>query len=178
MFKKILLSIVIIATAGTTAVLGTQALADDTAVLGASTYSTNSVNLKISKTGAPGSFAESVDGFDTNLKLSPGKSVTQTVYLKNESEADALKISAQATNVAGTIDAGDVKIKFVKSGTATETTNSALSTWANSLKALGTDFNLPIGATQQYDIVISLDSTAVQGDFTFGFNFKGENVAP
>ena len=78
---------------------------------------------------------------------------------------------------ASNIDPSKVNIKFVKhaSTPAVETTNSALTTWAGTApKAFGTDFNIAAGDTQQYDMVVSLSSTAPEGTFSFSFVFTGD----
>jgi hypothetical protein len=185
MFKKLIFSLVILATAASTAVMGTQALVSDSVALGASTYSTGTVDLTISKTGEEGSYVDSVAGF-TDVTINPGDSIIHPIWLKNESAIGSLKIYGQATveTVEGevvNIDPGKVSIKFVKHGSdpVEETSNSSLTTWANSKKAFGTGstFNLPAGSAQQYDMIVTLSSTAPEGTFSFSFVFTGDYVA-
>jgi len=184
MFKKILLSLLIIFTASTTTTMGTHALVSDSATLGVSTYSTGSVDLKISSTGEDGSFQDSIDGF-SNVTLYPGDSVTHRIYLKNESSTGALKLSGQAfiEQVEGeleNIDPTKVSIKFIKVDSGDPpiaTSNSGLTTWAGDTpKSFGTteNFALPADTTQAYDMVISLSSTAPDGAFSFSFIFSGD----
>ena len=128
MFKKILLSLGTIAAIGGIAVMGTQALLSDEVTLTANTFSTGSVDLRIS---VGSGWGETQEGFTVTGML-PGDTSQHELWLQNNNSGADLEISAQATNRTGTLSRHDILIRFI----AVESDNTPISGGTDIAKTL------------------------------------------
>lgn len=178
MIKKLLLSLLIIVGVGASAFAATKALLSDQATLGASTFSTGTVDLLISN-GQTGTFAESQPGYTGSLL--PGQKVTKYLRLKNDSTDADFAIAAQATNVTGSLNTDDVIVTFTPVNTSEVAVGDhvakTLTQWVATPTSLGLP-NIPDGNTQEYQMDIMLNENVTTGgaSIVFSFVFTGEQV--
>ena len=181
MVKKLLLSLFIIATVGTTGVTATRALLSDQAVLSANTFSTGTVDLVIAKGQSGGSFEGNTVGFTETLL--PGEKFTNYFRLKNQSADAHFSVAAQAAAISGTINHSDVVITFTAVNTSENPIGASviktLAEWEASPVSLGLP-TIPDGDTQEYQIDVTLNpSVNTSGaSITFDFVFTGTQIAP
>lgn len=180
LLKKLLISFLIIAGVGSTAIASTKALLSDQAVLGENTFSTGTVDLTISN-GVSGDFADQVSGF--NETIFPGETVTKYFRLKNESSDVFLSIAAQAASISGAISKNDVTVTFTPVNTSENPIGSPISKTLSEWESAPADLWLPYiqdGKTQEYQMDVKLaDSVETGGaSITFDFIFTGTQVAP
>jgi hypothetical protein len=112
-YKKLIFSLLVVAAVGATGVSATRALLSDAAVLGTSTFSTGTVDLKISKDGVVFEDGE-VTGFNDTLR--PGEKKNFTIWLKNATTDAIFKLDGKALNptMSAGITPGDIKIAFTE----------------------------------------------------------------
>lgn len=181
MIKKLLISLFIVSVVGTTSVAATRALLSDQAVLSDNTFSTGTVNLTIAKGQSGGTFADDTLGFSETLL--PGETFTDYFRLKNESPDAYFAIAAQAADIGGTIDANDIIVSFTPVNSSEDPIGPAvtktLAQWETTPTALGLP-NIADGATQEYQIAVTLDDDVTTGSasVTFDFIFTGTQVEP
>ena len=176
MIKKLLISFFIIISIGATAVGVTRASLSDQATLAANTFSTGTVDLKVStsQSTAPTSFTDQVTGFTD--KIFPGQTKTELFWLKNNSTDIGFSLAAQAASVSGAINPSDVTIAFTPvdiNGVTSvgSTVSHTLDVW-NTPDSLGT--TIANGARQRYKMEVTLSSNvATSGSVVFDFNFTG-----
>ncbi len=184
MFKKLLLSLLIIAGVGAAGVTATQALLSDEVTLTANSFSTGSVDLQINTGKTGGTFEETKTGFSGTML--PGETLKNFFRLKNNNSDSALSISAQATNVVpGTgITADDVDVTITAIDTSAAETpvgtpvTKTLAEWVT-VGALGLP-NIDDVDTQRYKMEVKIDEgVSVSGaSVTFDFVFTGTQVVP
>lgn len=180
--KKLILSLAIITAVGATGVSATQALLNDQAVLGESTFTTGTVNLLIS---SGGNYEDTSDTGFTALNLRPGTSKDFDIWLKNGTSDVVFKLDGKALGFTqtGGITTSQVKVKFTEVNTdgsplvGGATVQKTLSTWAGG-DPFGTGFNLPANSEQRYKMNVELDDAAPTGEFKFSFEFTGTQVIP
>jgi hypothetical protein len=181
MFKKLLLSLLIIAGVGAASVSATQALFQDTAVLAENTFSTGTADLQVA-TSPVTDYADSKAGF-TNTSLLPGQTVTFPFRLRNNSSDVEFSIQAQATITGtNTLPADKIHLTF----TAVDSSGDPISTpvtdtldnWT-SVKALG-DPIIDDGEFQRYEMDVMVDETITDqnASVSFDLTFTGTQVTP
>lgn len=173
---RIILSLIIIVAVGASAFAASRALLSDQAVLSANTFSTGTVDLKVStsQSTAPTSFFDQTAGF--NDSILPGQTQTKLFWLKNNSTDMDLAIEAQSASVSGEINPSDVTIAFTPMDPTG--TTSAGSTISHTLDSWSTPASLENtiahGAKQRYKMEITLSSdVSTTGSIIFDFNFTG-----
>ncbi|HZE86797.1 MAG TPA: hypothetical protein VE090_01185 [Methylomirabilota bacterium] len=108
MIKRIILSLLIIIAVSGAAFAGTRALLSDQATLAASTFSTGTVDLRISNSvSTSASFADSQPGFTGSLL--PGQTQTKFFRLRNLSSDTDFSVTGQAASISGTLDGDKVE---------------------------------------------------------------------
>lgn len=181
-YKKLAFSLLVVAAVGVTGVSATRALLNDTATLGASTFSTGTVDLKISKDG--GSFVDGpVEGFTDTLR--PNEKKDFEIWLKNTTPDAVFKLDGKALSptMSEGIEPGDIKISFTEvnpDGSAMDggaTVSKTITTWDDG-DPLGTGFTLAANTAQRYKMSVELDDSAPNGTFSFSFEFTGTQVLP
>ena len=181
LLKKLIVSLLIIAGVGTTAVASTRALLSDQATLGSNTFSTGTVDLQIAKEQSGGTFEDSVLGFTETIL--PGETITNYFRLKNNSTDATFSIAAQAATVSGTISPTDLTIKLTPVNSSEEpvgaTVTKTLADWVSTPAGLGLP-NIGDGDTQEYkmDVVLDEDVTTESASVTFDMIFTGTQVTP
>lgn len=181
MFKKLLLSLSIVTAVGAAGIMGTQALLSDDAVLGNSTFSTGTVNLKISN--GNGYQEGPVTGFTGTLN--PGQNKDYTVYLQNATTDEALSLAGKILSGSASegVSESQVTITFTEvdvngnefAGGASF--DGSLVGWKSGA-AFPAEFNLSANAEQRYKMNVALASTATSGSFNFDFQFTGTQIVP
>ncbi|HSA83534.1 MAG TPA: hypothetical protein VLF20_01455 [Patescibacteria group bacterium] len=181
MIKKLLFSLFIIAAVGGTSIAATRALLSDQAVLSENTFSTGTVGLLVAKGQSGGTFQEETIGFEATLL--PGETFTNYFRLKNDSPDAHFSIAAQATEVGGSITSDDVIVSFTPVNSSEDpigaTVTKTLAEWEASPASLGLP-NIADGATQEYQIDVTLDDDVASGGATteFDFVFTGTQIIP
>jgi hypothetical protein len=180
MIKRLLLSLVIICGVSGAAFVGTRALLSDQVTLAANTFSTGTVSLQISKSTSTsgGTFTDtSIAGFTG--KVLPGQTISETVWLKNNSSDADMSIAAQTASVSGEIDPVDVTVAFTPvnpdgSSSGGTPVSQTLTDWI-SPTSLGT--TLVHGGKQRYKMDVTLASSiSTPGASNFDFIFTGTQV--
>ena len=178
MFKKFLLSLGVLAFAGGSAVLGTQALLSDDVTLTANTFTTGTVDLQIRVGANP--YADTQAGFSATLL--PGQSSTSEFLLKNNDSQVDLEISAQSIVTGSVLDPSLVMVEFtavdainVPTGTPV---SQSLAAWTTPT-SLGLP-NIISNGEQKYLMKVTIDPsvTASNVSSVFDFVFTGTQVVP
>jgi len=179
MFKRILLSLGIIAVVGSSAVVGTRALLSDTATLTANSFSTGTVDLQIARDDT--GYADTQTGF-TLTNLFPGQTGSAFFWLRNNSTVE-FTLTGQVTDLSGTVAGSDVDLRvFPVDGTGTYVGGTVtgpftLAQWNASPQVIN---NLLAGVGQRFKAEITIHSNVTVGGGTDNFNmsFVGTQVAP
>ncbi|HUQ85837.1 MAG TPA: hypothetical protein VM077_05930 [Candidatus Limnocylindrales bacterium] len=184
MIKRIILSLLIIAGVSGSAVMGTQALLSDTAALTSNTFSTGTVDLRVSKTGSTFSTV-STAGYTSGVR--PGQTKFFDVYLRNVTTDVALSLSGQATDITVTdITKDQVVVSFTPVNTdgsaivGAPIATATLAQWETLLPyGYPAEYNLAQSGTQRYKMGITMNSgITVDGSAVFNFVFTGTEVVP
>ncbi len=178
MIKRIILSLLIIAGVSASGVTATKALLSDQATLTANTFSTGTVDLKISTSQAlsGGTFVDQKVGFTD--KVLPGQTISELLWLKNSSSDVDFAIAAQAASISGELNPADVTVAFTPmddAGTTAvgSTVSHTLDVWVTSPTSLGTP-NIIHGDKQRYKMEVTLaSSVSSAGSIIFDFIFTG-----
>lgn len=181
-YKKLIFSLLVVAAVGATGVSATRALLSDAATLGASTFSTGTVDLQISKDGDI--FGNGpVDGFNDSVR--PGEKKEYEIWLKNATTDTVFKLDGKALTptMSEGIESGDIKIAFTEVNAngsdmvGGATVSKTITTWDDG-DPFGAGFNLPADTAQRYKMSVELDDGAPAGTFSFSFEFTGTQVLP
>ncbi|HYK08631.1 MAG TPA: hypothetical protein VEW42_04000 [Candidatus Eisenbacteria bacterium] len=160
-----------------TAFAASRAAFSSQVTLAANTFSTGTVDLQISKStsSAPTAFTDvSIAGFTGNIL--PGATVSQTVWLKNTSDAVDFLIAAQAASVSGAIAPADVTVTLtpVSNDGLTNTGSPVIGTLSDWESVLSLGSTIAHGAKQRYKMDVSLSgSVTTTGSISFDFVFTG-----
>ena len=187
MIKKLILSLLIIAGVGGSAVMGTRALLSDTASLTTNTFSTGTIGLEVA-TNPVTTFAKNLPGF-SNTNMLPGQTSTHFFKLRNNGADVDLSLAAQAIGVnTGGLDPSKIIVKFSPWSTGTTggslvsggtVTSHTLLEWETGFP-LGTP-NLSQSSTgKYYRMDVTIDPSATTGGMSsiFDFVFTGTQVGP
>lgn len=182
MLKRVLLSLGLLAIAGTIAVGATRALLDDSASLTANSFSTGTPDLQIARDDTD--WLDTVTGFTDTLL--PTQSKDYYVWLKNNSDNGmTMSIAGQATNVVVNdgVTADDVSVSFTPvdgTGTPTGATfgPASLTGWSGGFAFTSPTYDLTAGASQRYKMTVTMGNVGDSGDVTFDMVFTGTQVTP
>lgn len=178
MIKRLLLSLFIIIGVSGSVFVGTKALLSSQATLAANSFSTGTAGLQISKSisSSPSSWTDdSIAGFTG--KVLPGQTVSQTVWLRNNSSDVDFSIAAQSASISGEIVPANVTVAFTpvnNDGTSSVGTpvSHTLTDWG-SPTSLGTTI-IHNNGKQRYKMDVSFSSSiSTAGSSTFDFIFTG-----
>jgi hypothetical protein len=180
-FRKLILSLLIVTAVGATGFAATRALLTDQAVLGTSTFSTGTVDLKIASDINQPYTDGPVTGFTSTLK--PGTSKDFSVWLQNATTDTAMSLAGKAVNVSGTLSGNDINITFTKvadNGDAivgAPTITKTLTEWSSGAAFQSPDFDLASNTGQRYKMTVTLANTVTNsGTFQFDFQFTGTQI--
>lgn len=178
MLKRILLSLALLAAAGTVAVGATRALLANSATLTANSFSTGTPDLQIGRDDTE--WLDTVTGFTDTLV--PGQSKNYYMWLKNSSNNGiTMAIAGQATNVSvtGGVITDDVSISFTPVNGAGDPTGSVfgpanLTGWAGGYGFTSPTYDLAAGVSQRYRMTVSMSSgVTTAGSANFDMVFTG-----
>jgi hypothetical protein len=153
--------------------VGTASLTGNAFTASTNAEATGGVQIAADNSGTAGSFSGTLTGFDFGTLTTSSTPTHQHFWLKNNTTG-AITLTAAASNLTGFTNLDQTKaiVHIEKTGTTTDDSNSLSSLLSTS----ATLSNPPaMGASQEYDVWVTLDSGAVtsgtstNGTFDLGF---------
>lgn len=173
MFKRILMSVMVMTLVGGSAFTGTRALLSDTVTLTDNTYSTGSIDLQIGKDGDPDWHDATVAGF-TNLNLLPGNSADNYPWLRNTSNTNMI-VSVKATVTDNSLNPDKVLLSFLPVDGGGNSAGTVFGPYPLSGYTAGPS-NLPdtllAGEAKRYKMTVQIASDVTTSNATSKFNLE------